>query len=194
MNELQARVQELEADIEEMRGIIRTHVDQKYAALKQVKVLQEALEWPERLGMFCMYCGKTSSAMHCQECFQRMAEMPILAAHEFNAQAALSASSIPVGEEHDPGCTCEACLERFPWRRARGVVKPLPGSDPPEVIIRRMRDGDPHQPETQTVCQTCEGSGDNPTAMHDFGGQKRRQSCPSCGGSGVLTPEETDNV
>ena len=40
------------------------------------------------------------------------------------------------------------------YRRARGILKPAPGSDPPEVIIRRMRDGEiktgdpvPQQPD-----------------------------------------------
>ncbi|KKK73704.1 hypothetical protein LCGC14_2891160, partial [marine sediment metagenome] len=60
-----------------------------------------ALGWPERLGMFCMYCGKTSSAIHCADCFERMRQMPILAAHEFNAKEALISTPSPASETED---------------------------------------------------------------------------------------------
>lgn len=97
-----ARVEELEQELASLRlfaGDVHLESTQNLeASQQQVKALREALGWPERLGMFCMYCGKTSSAMHCQDCFQRMREMPILAAHEFNANAALSAPIAPVEE------------------------------------------------------------------------------------------------
>lgn len=95
---LQTRVKELES---ELAQVSRERSDWKrwlQDSEQQVTALREALGWPERLGMFCMYCGQTSSAMHCRDCSQRIREMPILAAHEFNAKEAL-VSTTPVAEE-----------------------------------------------------------------------------------------------
>ena len=86
---------------------------------QQVVALREALGWPEWLGTFCMYCGKTSSVIHCQDCLERMRQMPILAAHEFNAREAL-ATPAPASETEDPHlCVCcgiRSCEPECTWQ------------------------------------------------------------------------------
>jgi len=91
--ELRARKaeQELAEAHEHYPAVIRGQTRLIEEGQQQITTLSKVLGWPERRGMFCMYCGKVSSAIYCSDCMERMLQMPILSAHEFNAKDALEA-------------------------------------------------------------------------------------------------------
>jgi len=130
--------------------------DELGKAEKQVTRLRKVIEWPEeRLSMYCLYCGKFSSAMQCVDCMRRISQMPIFSAFMFNQQEALMATSpdeSPVEE-----CAHEWNEPSKPWKHRTCLKCQIT-----EPYCHAQRDGDcdwtecPQKVNYQRICPVCE--------------------------------------
>ena len=187
--ELQARVQELEDKLEEMRKVslramseLGMNTARMERAQRQVEGLREALEKIRSLAWANLVArGNTIDE--------------VLTISDL-AVAALSAS-IPVGVEVSKDDIAEQLASWSVDAEFRETLK---------SIVDKLNDGDwvtlirdnaaPHQPETQAVCP-CEVAIDNldgelcTPCWEACYGRRRHINCTTC--SGTLTPEEEED-